>query len=80
MNRIIFIFIFLISCSKEKECHNIEIKEESGGDYYFYFRPNYRTNSQLNFVSGVGLNSEYASGKVSKEVYDEYAIGDEYCF
>ena len=80
MNRIIFILIFLISCSKEKECLNIEIKEESGGNYYFYFRPNYRPNSQSDFISGTGLSSDYASGKVSKEVYEDYVIGDEYCF
>ena len=79
MKRIIFI-LFLISCSKEKECVTIEIKDESEGNYYFYFRHNYRSNSQTNYLSGVGLNSEYASGKVSKEVYDEYLVGDQYCF
>ncbi|MAV80139.1 MAG: hypothetical protein CBD31_05240 [Flavobacteriaceae bacterium TMED171] len=70
----------MISCSKEKKCVTIEIKEESGENYYFYFRLNYRSNSQPNYLVGVGLNSEYAFGKVSKEMYDKYSTEDEYCF
>ncbi len=50
------------------------------GDYYFYFRPNYFPNSQLNNIGGNGLTTDFASGKVSQEIYDQYEVGDEYCF
>ena len=74
-------FLFFLSCSKQQEeCVTIRNKEEIKGDYYFYFRPNYFPNSQSNSLGGVGLSADYASGKVSKEIYHQYAIGDEYCF
>ena len=82
MNRflLLLIFSFLFSCSKQEECVILRSKEEIKGDYYFYFRPNYFPNSQFNSSGGVGQNMEYASGKVSQEIYDRYAVGDEYCF
>lgn len=82
MTRFILFLIFLLSfsCTKQEECVTIRNKEEIKGDYYFYFRPNYFPNSQANNIGGGGLSRDHASGKVSQEVYDQYAIGDEYCF
>ena len=82
MNKLISIFVFLIClcCGKEQECVIILNKEEVKGNYYFYFRPNYFPNSQSNSIGGAGLNNNYASGKVSQELYNQYDIGDEYCF
>ena len=73
-------FLFSFSCSKEEECVIILNKETINGDNYFYFRPNYFPSSQSNNIGGTGLNRDYASGKVSQEIYDQYAVGDEYCF
>ena len=83
MIRVVLFLFFLISfsCSKEEEeCVIILNKETIKGDYYFYFRPNYFPNSQLNDIGGNGLTTDFASGKVSQEIYDQYEVGDEYCF
>ena len=82
MKRFILIFLSSLSCSKDKECVIILNKEEVKENYYFYFRPNlnYLPNSQANSLGSPGLNANYASGKVSKELFDQYNIGDEYCF
>ena len=82
MERYIFLLIifFHFSCSKEEECVVIRNKSEIKGEYYFYFRPNYFPNSQSNTLGGVGLSPDFASGKVSQEIYNQYEIGDEYCF
>lgn len=83
MIRVVLFLFFLISfsCSKEEEeCVIILNKETIKGDNYFYFRPNYFPSSQSNNIGGTGLNRDYASGKVSQEIYDQYAVGDEYCF
>lgn len=76
----LMILIFCLSCHKEKECELIQNKEEIRGSYYFYFRPNFYATPQSNSISGGGFNTEYVSGKVSKAIYDDYEIGDEYCF
>ena len=74
------IILFCLSCSKDKECELIRNKDEVRGSYYFYFRPNYYANPQSNSINGAGFNTEYVSGKVSKAIYDDYEIGDKYCF
>lgn len=73
--------LFLMGCSKDKQlCDTIQNKEENSGVYYFYFRTNYYNNPQMNQIGGAGINSQYASGKVSEEVYNQYDIGDQYCY
>ena len=70
-----------MGCSKDKQlCDTIQNKEKISGVYYFYFRTNYYNNPQMNQISGAGINSQYASGKVSEEVYNQYDIGDQYCY
>ena len=76
----ILIILFILSCNSEQECEIIRDKDEVNGNYYFYFRSNFLPNSQANNIGGTGFASQYASGKVSKEEYDKYAVGDEYCF
>ena len=84
MGKYFLLVIFLISvgCAKDEECVILLNKEEANGNYYFYFRPNlnYLPRSQTNSIGSPGLNVNYASGKVSKEIFDQYGIGDEYCF
>jgi hypothetical protein len=82
MKNFFLTFVFLLSycCGKDQECVIILNKEEVKGSFYFYFRPNYFPNSASNSISGSGLNSDYASGKVSEELFYQYSIGDEYCF
>lgn len=77
---ILFIFLLVICCAKEEECVIILSKEEVSGSYYFYFRPNYLPNTQSPNIGRDGLNSNYTSGKVSLEKFNQYDIGDEYCF
>ena len=66
--------MFLFSCNKKEECIIIEDKYESNGSYYFYFLNNTINNNNSLDVDPLG------TGKVSKEVYDDYTIGDKYCF
>ncbi|MDG1290925.1 MAG: hypothetical protein P8I34_05055 [Flavobacteriaceae bacterium] len=72
--------LMFLSCNKDEECNTIRNKEEVRGNFYFYFRARYYSNSQANSITGSGLNNEYVSGKVSETVYNDYEIGDEYCF
>ena len=76
---LILIFIFSFSCSQDEECVVIRDKTEESDSYYFYFSTNYLPTSQSNNMLG-GIDSRYGSGKVSKEIYDKYNIGDEYCY
>ena len=76
---LILIFIFSFSCSQDEECVVIRDKTEESDSYYFYFSTNYLPTSQSNNMPG-GIDSRYGSGKVSKEIYDKYDIGDEYCY
>tara|TARA_B100000900_G_C20475144_1_gene673061 strand:- start:355 stop:615 length:261 start_codon:yes stop_codon:yes gene_type:complete len=84
MRKVILLVVFLIfaGCAKDEECVILLNKEESNGNFYFYFRPNlnYLPRSQPNSIGSPGLNANYASGKVSRELYDQYSIGEEYCF
>ena len=34
----------------------------------------------MNQIGGAGINSQFASGKVSEEVFNQYDIGDQYCY
>tara|TARA_B100000614_G_C14559289_1_gene496619 strand:+ start:2934 stop:3203 length:270 start_codon:yes stop_codon:yes gene_type:complete len=75
---IIFSFILFFNCKKNGDCIEIEEKKEVNGEYYFYFSGT---------ISGVGgtnedgfLEDRWASGKVSKSVYESHNIGDEYCY
>lgn len=72
--------IILFSCAKEKQCEIIRDKQEVRGIYYFYFRANYYATPQANNINTAGLNSNYVSGKVSQAIYEDYDIGDEYCY
>tara|TARA_X000001036_G_scaffold329567_1_gene308225 strand:+ start:431 stop:628 length:198 start_codon:yes stop_codon:yes gene_type:complete len=65
----------LFSCTKKEECIIIEDKYESNGSYYFYFLNN-RINNNNNSLDVDPLGT----GKVSKEIYDSYKIGQKYCF
>tara|TARA_B100001029_G_scaffold173577_1_gene172614 strand:- start:7112 stop:7357 length:246 start_codon:yes stop_codon:yes gene_type:complete len=76
---IISIFIFIYSCSNDEDCVIIREKAEESNSYYFYFSTNYLSTTQSNNLMG-GIDSRYASGKVSKETYEKYDIGDEYCY
>ena len=64
--------ILLNTCS-------IREKAEESNSYYFYFSTNYLSTTQPNNLMG-NIDSRYASGKVSKEIYEKYEIGDEYCY
>ena len=76
---ILLIFIFIFSCSNDEECVIIREKAEESNSYYFYFSTNYLSTTQPNNLMG-NIDSRYASGKVSKEIYEKYEIGDEYCY
>jgi hypothetical protein len=73
MNKLLFfIAIIVLGCSKETGCVKITLKEETNGKHYFYWGNNV-----------LGVDEEGASqpltGSVSKEDFDAYEIGDQYC-
>ena len=75
----LIILIFFFSCSNDEECVIIREKAEESNSYYFYFSTNYLSTSQPNNLMGA-IDGRYASVKVSKETYEKYDIGDEYCY
>lgn len=81
IHRILFITVFIhfMSCSKEDNCDVIRDKAKVNGFYYFYFRANNTISSQGGTL-GRMIDMENLSGKVSWQVYEQYEVGDEYCF
>ena len=75
------IFVFILSCDKER-CYNIEGKKIINGEYYLllensgeFNRSNYSSNNNL--YSGVP--DPYGTGKVDIETYNSITVGEKYC-
>jgi len=68
----------LWGCQKE-DCITIQDKQSLDGNYYFLFRnrPTVNSNSTPN---NLFIPDAQQSGEVSKFVYDQYEIGDTYCY
>ena len=82
MNRffsLIFLFAFIFSCDKKEECIIIEDKYESNGTYYFYFLNNQINQPFSNNNSSLDVDP-LGTGKVSKDEFENYNIGDKYCY
>ena len=71
MKKVLIFSVLLFSCcSKETGCVEIKDKGSGGGKYFFYW------NEKLKNVQNQIV---IVSGSVSKEVYNSFEIGDEYC-
>tara|TARA_Y100001935_G_scaffold168853_1_gene139270 strand:- start:216 stop:446 length:231 start_codon:yes stop_codon:yes gene_type:complete len=70
---VLYIFLFIVGCTKETGCVEITLKEQSNGKFYFYWGP----------FTALGLDedgdSQPLSGSVMEEVYNLYEVGDTYC-
>jgi hypothetical protein len=73
---IVFLFISF-SCNKD-ECVIITNKLLLEEEFYFYFDTDYKRTGSSN--SDPSNFSPIGSGKVSKDVYEKYSVGDEYCY
>ena len=73
MRKALYILLFTIGCTKETGCVEITLKEQSNGNFYFYW----------GLFTALGLdedgNSQPLSGSVTEEVYNLYEVGDTYC-
>ena len=71
MNRLILLFLSILSinCSEEKEC--ILIQDKYGGNGTFYF--------EWDRTSRGNTDRQIGTGSVSEEIYNQYEIGDTYC-
>lgn len=68
----LLIFSIFINCSNENECILITRKESNNNVYLFFWDDRSQEN--------LGLDaSPIPSGAVSKQVYDQYEVGDTYC-
>ena len=76
---VIFLFIFWFSCTKKEECIIIEDKYESNGTYYFYFLNNQINQPFSNNNSSLDVDP-LGTGKVSKDDFENYNVGDKYCY
>ena len=82
MNRflgLIVLFAFIFSCNKKEECIIIEDKYESNGAYYFYFLNNQINQPFSNNNSSLDVDP-LGTGKVSKDDFENYNVGDKYCY
>ena len=73
----ILIILFTLSCNSEQECDYMMTRQMETIIFIFaqiFFQTLKPIILESHFAS------QYASGKVSKEEYDQYAVGDEYCF
>jgi len=76
---LIFLHALIFSCNKKEDCIIIEDKYETNGTYYFYFINNSYNQPFSNNNSSLDVDP-LGTGKVSKEDYDNYKIGEEYCY
>ncbi len=72
LKKFLFIALIFISCDSN-DCGNIVDKYESNGLYFFTLTRG-SANSSNNSQSGGGGQAE-----VTKEVYDSFNLGEEYC-
>ena len=71
---ILIIYLFFISCDTSNECGQIIDKYETLTEKYYFNLIN-RTGTQTSSnIGGAGGEAE-----VTKEIYDSFNIGDEYC-
>jgi|TARA_B100001939_G_scaffold202798_1_gene174330 hypothetical protein len=70
MKKIFFISLFLILSCKDNDCGDIVDKYERDGKYFF------------TLIRGISNNNNSEGGgqaEVSRETYDSFNIGEEYC-
>ena len=70
MKKIFFISLFLILSCNDNDCGDIVDKYERDGKYFF------------TLIRGISNNNNSEGGgqaEVSKETYDTFDIGEEYC-
>ena len=65
----IYFFIFF-SCSLNKSCGEIIRKYNSDGNYFFAMKA---------FGGNSDADDVYGDVEITKEIYESYDIGDEYC-
>jgi len=66
-------------CSKPERCGEIYDKITRDGRYFFILDSNYSIDVSTNNDNASFLPDNRLSGEVSKSVYDNHAIGEEYC-
>lgn len=73
VKKLLFLFLIFMSCDSSNDCGDIVDKYSTlTGKYYF------------TLVNRAGATTQSGSGgggeaEVSKDVYDSFSIGDEYC-
>ena len=79
--KILFLISALISCKKDDKCGVIIDKVIVENRYFFVFDSN-----DFNQFGGVDINQTIyyipdnrSSGEVSRDVYNNFSIGEEYC-
>lgn len=66
---LILFILFIFSCTSKKDCGDIAQKFIVDGIYYF----------ALTAFGGDDLGDVYGDVEVSKEVYNSFNIGEQYC-
>ena len=73
MKKILFLFLlFSFGCSKETGCVEITDKSEGDGEYYFFW-------GYGSISSNPDSQRPIKSGSVTKNIYNQYEVGDIYC-
>ncbi len=66
---LIFFILFIFSCTSKKDCGDIAQKFNVDGIYYF----------ALTAFGAADIGDIYGDVEVSKEVYEAFNIGEQYC-
>lgn len=75
---LLFLFLILAQCNSD-DCIEIEAKRAFDGNYYFFFGdPASFTNNTLDQAGYVPDSQQ--SGEVDQKTYDQYQVGDTYCY
>ena len=75
---LILISLGILSCSEE-DCVTIEEKQEINGNYYFFFGEGDRYTFNPDEQSLL-IPDAQQSGKVTAEDFNQYQVGDQYCY
>ena len=70
MKKILILTLILFSCSKPEDCLMIIDKVSTNNNYYFV-----SSGGRLLYIN----DTPGTQIQVTQEIYNDYAIGDEYC-
>jgi len=76
---LLLMFVFFNCQKEEQRCGQIIQKVNQNDSYYFVLQTDEYSRSYGDFTNPEIADDGIRQGSVSKEIYDAFEVGDEYC-